>query len=181
MLIYGGLGFWYWGLRLGFWGWGYQLIGCGAFWVFLIWSSLYKHKRINLEKNGAGIRPGGIGKWNFVEWLVFDIQVNMSYWNQVNICLWVETWLLWMPVSAWTGKLSEIYRDETVQKWVIPVPAKPQWSVGNTFLILIFNYPIDIVIVAIHLFSSVILQILYSISSCLWWTVGDAPTASPSI
>ena len=30
MLIYGGLGFWGWSLRLGFWGWGLQLMGFGA-------------------------------------------------------------------------------------------------------------------------------------------------------
>ena len=33
LLIYGGLGFWGWGLRLGFWGWGFQLRGfwaCGV-------------------------------------------------------------------------------------------------------------------------------------------------------
>ena len=29
-LIYGGLGFWRWGLILGFWGWGFQLMGFGA-------------------------------------------------------------------------------------------------------------------------------------------------------
>ena len=28
--IYGGLGFWGWGLILGFWGWGFQLLGFGA-------------------------------------------------------------------------------------------------------------------------------------------------------
>ena len=30
LLIYGGLGFWGWGLILGFWGWGFQLMGFGA-------------------------------------------------------------------------------------------------------------------------------------------------------
>ena len=29
-LIYGGLGFWGWGLVLGYWGWGFQLMGSGA-------------------------------------------------------------------------------------------------------------------------------------------------------
>ena len=30
LLIYGGLGFWGWGLILGFWGWGFQLMGFGS-------------------------------------------------------------------------------------------------------------------------------------------------------
>ena len=30
LLIYGGLGFWGWGLIMGFWGWGFQLMGFGA-------------------------------------------------------------------------------------------------------------------------------------------------------
>ena len=29
-LIFGGLGFWGWGLIMGFWGWGFQLMGFGA-------------------------------------------------------------------------------------------------------------------------------------------------------
>ena len=29
-LIFGGLGFWGWGLILGFWGWDFQLMGFGA-------------------------------------------------------------------------------------------------------------------------------------------------------
>ena len=56
-LIYGGLGFWCWGLRLGVWGWGFQLMG---FWAcgegpsgYLGQGSLYKHKRITLGKNCA--------------------------------------------------------------------------------------------------------------------------------
>ena len=40
-LIYGGLGFWGWGLILGFWGWGFQLmevwvLWCGPFWVISV-------------------------------------------------------------------------------------------------------------------------------------------------
>ena len=54
LFIYGGLWFWGWGLRLGFQGWGCQLMGFGACGVGLMgvsgWSSLYKHKRITLEK-----------------------------------------------------------------------------------------------------------------------------------
>ena len=34
-MVVWGLGFLGWGLELGFWGLGFQLIGCGAFWVFL--------------------------------------------------------------------------------------------------------------------------------------------------
>ena len=54
LLIYGGLGFWGWGLILGFWGWGFQLMGFGACGVglsgFFGLGSLYKHKRITLGK-----------------------------------------------------------------------------------------------------------------------------------
>ena len=57
LLIYGGLGFWGWGLILGFWGWGFQLMGFGACGVGLSWfyrdGALYTHRRITLGKNGA--------------------------------------------------------------------------------------------------------------------------------
>ena len=56
-LIYGGLGFGVLGLGsyIGFLGLGFSVDGvwglwCGAFWVFLGWGSLYKHKRITLGK-----------------------------------------------------------------------------------------------------------------------------------
>ena len=51
------LGFWGWGLRLGFRfsGLGFSVDGVcglwsGAFWVFWGWGSLYKHRKIPLEK-----------------------------------------------------------------------------------------------------------------------------------
>ena len=54
LLIYGGLGFWGWGLRFGFLGCGFQLIGFGACDVgpsgFFGLGLSYKHKRITLGK-----------------------------------------------------------------------------------------------------------------------------------
>ena len=60
-MVIWGLGFWGWGLILGFWCWDFQLMGfdaCGVgpSGVFLGWGSPYKHKRINLGKNGAPSR-----------------------------------------------------------------------------------------------------------------------------
>ena len=48
LLIYGGLGFWGWGLILGFGGWGFQLMGFGAcgvgpsgfFWVGALYTNI---------------------------------------------------------------------------------------------------------------------------------------------
>ena len=65
-LIYGGLGFWGWGLMLGFWGWGFQLMefgacGMGPSGFSLGWGSLYEHKRITLGKNGAIKRIHTVG------------------------------------------------------------------------------------------------------------------------
>ena len=58
-LIYGGLGFGVLGLGsyIGFFGSGFSVDGvwglwCGAFWVFLGWGSIYKHKRITLGEMG---------------------------------------------------------------------------------------------------------------------------------
>ena len=60
-MVVWGLGFWDWGLILGFWGWGFLLMGFGAYGVgpsgcFLL-GSLYKHKKLNLGKNGVKIEP----------------------------------------------------------------------------------------------------------------------------
>ena len=53
--MYGGLGFGVLGLVFEFFGLGHSVDGvwvpwCGAFWVFWVWGSLYKHKRITLGK-----------------------------------------------------------------------------------------------------------------------------------
>ena len=69
-----GFRFWVLGLRIGFWGWGFQLMEVWAYGVgllgFLGWGTLYKHKRLTLQKKGA-VR---IGKTMSYEW--FGISNN---------------------------------------------------------------------------------------------------------